>query len=68
MSSSDERVLDALRQRRLCAQQLAAALGEPLEDAIWPALVRLSDRGLAHPLIRMRRIDGIGRARLWSAA
>ena len=63
------RILEALRQRRQCAQHLAATLGEPLEEAIWPALVRLNDRGMAYPLTaRIRRIPGVGRARMWCAA
>jgi hypothetical protein len=64
-----ERILESLRERRQCALQLAVALAEPLDEAIWPALVRLNDRGLAYPVVhRMHRIEGVGRARLWSAA
>lgn len=62
-----ERIVESLRQRRQCAQHIAEAVGEPL-DNIWPALVRLADRGRAYPLARMQYIQGIGRARLWSAA
>lgn len=64
-----ERILVCLRHRRQCAQQLAAELGESLDEVIWPALVRLNDRGLAYPVAhRMSYIHGVGRARLWSAA
>lgn len=63
-----DRILTVLRRRRQCAQHLAAELGEPM-DVIWPALVWLCDRGLAYPVThRMHRFEGIGRARLWSAA
>lgn len=62
-----ERIVESLRQRRQCAQHIAEAVGEPL-DNIWPALVRLADQGAAYPLTRKCRVHGVGRARMWCAA
>ena len=62
-----ERIVESLRQRRQCAQHIAEAVGEPL-DNIWPALVRLAVQGAAYPLTRKCRVHGVGRARMWCAA